>query len=302
MSQSIIEKQDLPECIKRLKAQRQLYADAKVWSGLQMILSGPVAVTMTVLSMVLPQFKIWAVAWGLLVLLLDLFVFTPTAQKLRENGARVQELIDTELFRLPWQELKAGKRPELDLINKKARKFGEDPEAVQKLHGWYPAAISELPEPWGSIICQRCNVWWNAELRRHYADRIRVVMWLVAIGVLIAGIYRSMSLPDVLIYSVLPMLPALRLGYQQITEQRSAAERLDKLREHAEKLLAEAGKTTDTATLQQKSRELQDEIFEMRRKNPPTFDFMYWRHRDEHTDLMNRTTEDLVTQVKRALA
>jgi len=92
---SIINKQNLPSQIEMLAAQRNLYSTAKNIIGTQMILGGPVAVCATLIGITYPVTKGYVALWGLLILFIDLVIFTPWQKKLRENGAKVQELFLT---------------------------------------------------------------------------------------------------------------------------------------------------------------------------------------------------------------
>ena len=49
------------------------------------------------------------------------------------------------------------------------------------------------------------------------------------------------------------------------------------------------------------SRNLQDEIFENRRKAPPVLDFIFKRLRDEYEASMNHAAEHYVSEAKAAL-
>ena len=93
------------------------------------------------------------------------------------------------------------------------------------------------------------------------------------------------------------MAAAYVLGYRQITEHREAAERLDKLKDHAEKLWSDAIAGAPAAELQIKARFLQDEIFDGRKKNPPIFDFIFRWFRDENETQMNKGAEAFVKEI-----
>lgn len=60
---SIIQKQELPENIELLAAQRNLYSRAKNIIGLQMMLSGPIAVSAAILTIARPDMKGYVALW-----------------------------------------------------------------------------------------------------------------------------------------------------------------------------------------------------------------------------------------------
>ena len=73
-----------------------------------------------------------------------------------------------------------------------------------------------------------------------------------------------------------PVLPAVKLGVQQYREHNQAADSLDRQKEYCGRAWrsAMAGNAT-VAELEAQSRELQDEIFEHRRRNPLVPDRIY---------------------------
>ena len=92
------------------------------------------------------------------------------------------------------------------------------------------------------------------------------------------------------------------LGMRQFTEHIEAATRLEKLKDHAEKLWNEAlsGKKSPMY-LTTASRGLQDEILEGRKRNPLVFDAIFTRLRREYEVQMNHGAAELVADAKRKL-
>lgn len=295
---SIVQKQNLPKHLEKLAAQRNLYSTAKRVIGTQMILSGPVAIGVTVLSIVFPETKGYVALWGLVVLFFDLAIFIPWQKKLRENGAKVQELFDCCVLDISWNEIKVGKKPEPEMIHERAAMFGSDAIELAKLKDWYPVSIQSVPVQWGSIICQRTNVWWDSKLRRRYAATVFGILVIVTLSLIGYGIYRHKDILEFIAYLAAPMASAYVLGYRQITEHRDAADRLDKLRDHAERLWGEAIGGASIVSLQSKVRLLQDGIFDGRKRNPPIFDFIFKWFRNENEVQMNKGAEALIAEAK----
>lgn len=264
-----------------------------------MILSGPVAICATLLGIAHPEIKGYVALWGLGVLFFDMVIFTPWQKNLLDSGAKVQELFDCSVLDLPWNEIKTGKKPGPELIHERAAKFGSDTNKITALKNWYPVGVQNVPVQWGSIICQRTNVWWDSKLRRRYAATIFGILIIVTISLIGYGIHKHINLLEFIAYIVAPMASAYVLGYRQITEHHNAADRLDKLKDHAEKLWAEAIGGEGIATIQTKARLLQDEIYDGRKRNPPIFDFIFRLLRNENEMLMNKGAEALIAQVRK---
>lgn len=295
---NIVQKQELPENIELLAAQRNLYSRAKNIIGLQMMLSVPVAICAAITTIVKPELKGYMALWGILVVVFDLFVFTPWVKKLRDSAARIQELFDTKVLGLDWNEISVGKKPEPELVHEEARKHGLNEENIAGLRQWYPIIIDKVPEVFGVIISQRSNVWWDCKMRRRYALFLRVFLVCIALGLVGYGLYEKKDMFEFLAYIVAPLASTYVFGYRQMMEHGDAADRLDKLRELVEKIWTDAKSGKDAESLKQKCRTLQDQIFDHRKRNPPIFDFLFKWFRDGNEELMNKGAKALVAELE----
>lgn len=295
---SIIQRQEMPESIELLAAQRNLYSKAKNIIGFQMMLSVPIAICAAITTIMKPELKGYVALWGILVVVFDLFVFTPWVKKLRDNAARVQEVFDTKVLGLEWNEISVGKKPEREMIHEEAQKHGLADEEISGLRKWYPIVVDQVPEIFGIIISQRSNVWWDARMRRKYTFSIRVILVGIALGLIGYGLYEKKDIFEFLAYIIAPLASTYVFGYRQMMEHGDAADRLDKLKELSEKIWADAVAGKDVGALKLKCRTLQDQIFDHRKKNPPIFDFLFRWFRDDNEILMNKGAEALVTEVK----
>lgn len=282
--------------LDKLAAQRQIYATAKLVIGTQLILGGLVSVVLAFLGFKFPAIKNGVALWGLTVLIMDLVFLTPYQKRLRQSAAQIQEDFDCDVLQVPWHELKAGKKPDRELISEQAKKYARWAHRMPPLSDWYSICIQPLPLHWGRIVCQRTNCWWDSKLRRRYAFCVGLTLSILAI---IFGWYSfsvPMTLEDAVIKIFIPLAPIFTVGYRQIVEHREAADRLDKLKLHAEKLWSEALAGASLAKMQTDARALQDEIFDGRKRNPPIFDILFRWLRNDQEDLMNKGAEALVVE------
>ena len=298
LSMNINQLQNAGDQIDMLAAQRQLYSSAKIVIGTQMILAGPLAMGATFLGIFYPEFKNYASLWGVTVLAVDIALLNPLQKKLRGQGALVQEAFDTKVLDIAWNEIKVGQRPEPELIHEQARKFGSGAQKRDKLKNWYPVGVQQLPVRWGSIVCQRANVWWDSTLRRRYANTTMTMLVLLAIALIWLAFNRDMNITDFVMKIVIPMAALYKLGVSQFVDHRDAADRLDKLKDHAEKLWSDAINGAELDELKVKSRRLQDEIYDGRKRNPPVFDKVFWMFRDDHEQQMNKGASVLIQEAK----
>jgi hypothetical protein len=293
----IIERQELAENLELLAAQKNVYSRAKNIIGIQVILSVPAAISAVIIAIMKPELKGYVALWGILVVIFDLFIFTPWIKRLRDNAARIQELFDTKVLGLDWSEISVGKKPDPEVIHEEANKHGLKEKNISGLKNWYPIIIDSVPEIFGIVICQRSNVWWDARMRRKYALYMRIFLVSIAMGLIGYGLYEKKDMFDFLAYLVTPLASTYIFGYRQMVEQNAAADRLDKLKEISEKIWSDALSGEEPSTLKTKSRALQDQIFKHRKENPPIFDFLFKWFRDGNELLMNKGAETLVKEV-----
>lgn len=297
----ISEAQNAEKQLQRLAAQRQLYATAKHVFGCQVILAGPVAIAGAVFVLLRPEFKVYVASWGVIVALCDLFWLADLQKSLRGDAARIQEAFDCDVLGLKWNDLKAGRHPDPELVKAQSKKYEKWAGTMPELRDWYSRRVDDLPLHVGRIICQRTNCWWDSTQRRLYAG------WLVGIVVLIFVVVCGLSLvggltiETLLMKGVIPLAPALLIALRQFKEQREAASRLDKLKDHCNKIWNGALAGRSKRALTEMSRSLQDEILENRRKAPPVLDFVFRIFRDEYEAGMNYAAEHYVSEAKEAL-
>src|SRR5688500_11900089 len=279
---SIPTDQNTERQLQRLAAQRQLYATAKTVFAWQVFISGPVAVGLAFSVIVFPSLKGFAALWGILMTLCDIARLTPWQKRLRGSAARTQELFDCDVLRLPWDELKAGKPPDPELVKEQAEKYKVWAATMPPLSDWYAKEVGCLPLHVARLVCQRSNCWWDAKQRRRYAITVIVCVAAIFVTVLFLAMGNGFTIEDFVLKVAAPLSPALLLGYRQFTEQMETATRLDKLKEHAERVWADALSGKPEAEVTARARGLQDEILENRRRSPPVFDALFKRLRQEY--------------------
>lgn len=293
--------QNTDKQLHRLAAQRQLYATAKQVFVWQAIIAGPVAITGAVFVLLRPEFKVYVASWGLLVACCDLFWLTPWQKSLRGAAARIQEAFDCDVLGLKWNNLKAGKHPDPELVKAQSTKYEKWADTMPTLKNWYSPRADELPLHIGRIICQRSNCWWDSTQRRHYAAWLVGIVALIFVVVCGLALSVGASLESLLLKGILPLAPALLIALRQFSEQREAADRLDKLKDHCDTLWKDALSGKSKSALTDMSRNLQDEILDNRRKAPPVLDFIFKRLRNEYEASMNHAADHYVTEAKAAL-
>lgn len=293
--------QNEPKQIQRLAAQRYLYSTAKRVFGAQLILAGPMAIGLSLLLVVTPEMKVYAVFYGVFVSILDVFWLTPRQKQLREYAAKIQETFDCEVLQLPWNDFKVGKRVDPELVKEQAEEYAKKSGSLPPLTNWYAPIVGTLPLEVARIVCQRANCWWDSQQRRRYAGWVIAGVVFASISMLALGLIGGLTVEKLLLTVIAPLFPALILGIRQYSEQMEAAARLDKLKEHAERLWSDAFNHLATFDLLAKSRSLQDEIFENRKRSPLMFDWIFRRLRNDYEVQMNHGAQDFTEEAERRL-
>ncbi|MBI2818770.1 MAG: hypothetical protein HYX73_02220 [Acidobacteria bacterium] len=301
MAQAITIEQNTTKQLERLAAQRQLYARAKNIQGWQMILSVPAVIAWSLAVVTIPFLKVWAALWGAVLTILDILWLNPWQRSLKRKAAKVQEQFDCDVLQMDWDDFKVGRKPDAELILNAADQLPQKEAELQKLRDWYPSAVESLPIHLGRIVCQRANCWWDADLRRRYANWRLIALGLMCTIVVILSLVGGFTLEKFILAALVPLMPAIILGLRQSREHREAAERADRLKAASEDLwqLALSSNATDEQ-LSQRSRQLQDAIYEHRSNSPLIFDWIYNRLRRSYEELMNKAAVILVQEAVQA--
>jgi len=282
--------------LDRLAAQRSLYSKAKQVQAWQLVLSVPCVIVWSFVVLAFPALRSYAALWGIVITLLDSVALDRWQKNLKERAATVQELFDCDVLGLTCPELK-GQRPDAELIAEQSSRYrGTDPE-YKAIRDWYAPAVGSLPIHLGRLVCQRSSCWWDAKLRRRYAVSVLIALGIFSTLIIVISLQQGTSLENLILTGITPLMPAITLAIKQFSEHNEAAARADRLKDYSEKLWREAvhGRLTVEEVTSQ-SRQLQDEIFDHRRRSPLIFDWIYQRLRDKHEELMNTGAEALVEE------
>lgn len=284
--------------LQKLAAQRQIYAIVKTIIGYQFIFSGPVTILFMLLALFFPECKVYVALWGVLLFLLDILFLSKWQKDLKAKAALIQEKFDCEVLSIPWNSLKIKDGIDHELIKNYSDKYNKSNTNMPTVRDWYPVSVNELPLTLGRIVCQRSNCWWDSSQRRSYANFLALSLLVVVFSMLLIGVLNHLTLEDFLLIIAVPTMPVITLVARQFSEHKEAADRLDKLREYTDKLWSDALNQADSASFLNKSRNLQDEIFEGRKRNPPVFDWIFKHLRNEHEDQMNHCSDLLVEEAR----
>lgn len=204
---NIINKQDDTDCIRYLKAQRVAYDHAKNYQFIDLI-SIIIAIAPTILIWYIPEKSTeltegqpsfdpleiliaFGVVWTLISVYTDIYRI-----KKAKIGATIQEMFDTELFRIPWNKVLVGKKIVISKIIELSRDYSKE-----DLKGWYSTEIKEnLPHNIGVLLCYKCNAIWGNGQRDKF---IRALNWAFFLyyGIMISfSISQNTGIYDIVIW------------------------------------------------------------------------------------------------------
>lgn len=283
--------------LDRLAAMRSLYSKAKRIQAWQLILSVPCVIAWSFSILVFPGLRVYEAMWGIAITIVSSVALDRWQATLKEKAAKVQEQFDCDVLQMDWPDLKAGARPDAEIIAEHSAHYrGVDPD-YKGVRNWYARVVGSLPMHLARLVCQRSSCWWDAKLRRRYAVWVLITLGVFSALVITLGLLKGATLADFVLAGIMPLMPAITLAIRQFYEHNDAAARADKLKECAERLWSESVRNTVSSDgIAVLSRQLQDEIFEHRRRSPLILDWIYERLRNHDEDLMNKGAEALVAE------
>jgi hypothetical protein len=285
-------RQNSPESLERLRASSHYYGIAKTILGWQFGLSVLGALATSVLVAVVPDAKIWGVLYSILVALADALWLDPWQGRLRTLGAKVQETFDAGLFGFPWRRLQAGARPGPEELIAAARRFDGNED---HLKDWYPPAAGRVPRPFDTLICQRINVWWDAELRRKVGFRIIAVLVVSVVAVVVIGVVARQTTEQLVLTTLAPLLPVLLWCVRESRRQFDAAKKLESIKDAITAAWAEAQQNPEGADL--RAVEIQSAIFDHRSRHPLIFNWVHRLFRPEGQETMTQMADRLEVEL-----
>jgi len=203
----ITQTQNEAKFIEYLKAQRVAYSQCKIYQVFDVI-SVLMAIVLPIIGMYRTDIVNYLGAFGVLWTIIYL-VTENYRKKKTEQGAKIQEQFDTELFEIPWNEILCKNKVNTDTKIDLAKEYkGND------LSNWYSLEVdSSLPKSIAIILCQRINFSWELKLRKRFVTFL--IILLVAYYGIFVGFFVSKNIGfyDILLL-IAPSLSFLIYGVQ----------------------------------------------------------------------------------------
>ena len=267
-----------------LLAQRRLYSNAKKFFTGRTIVSTSLAIGGPLVTTAWPTLTGYVGSFAVAYLVLDHFLLQHLENAKKSLAASLQELFDTRVLDLPWNEAVAGPKPPMEEVASAIR--GATGAEYAPLRNWYSESVAFVDERFGKVLCQRSNLYWGTGLRGKYKALLLAVIFMV-LGVLLSiGYYLDLSLGQFVAGILFPCLPLLELIIRQIREHSQTASETKDLIGKIDPVIDALCSGNKPANLDTLLRTFQDEIFRHRKNCPLVLDWLYWRLRTKQEEEM----------------
>ena len=298
---SISERQNQQQQINRLKAQRTLYDEVRKIKMIRLFGTVVLNAFWVYYATITWHSELIVVAGSGSIMLLEYLTEVFWQEKRHKKAVLVQELFDTEVLQLPWNEDHSliGCRPLADEVDRWAGRYNEERYKNAPLQDWYSKKVDAIPLPYARLCCQKSNIDWDVQLRKHYiAGYLALVVGVVVLMGLAIYLWGLDEIQKLWLF-IAAALPVARMGWEESKNNLKAIENLKNIREKInrkwnEVLNGEASEEEVTAS----ARVWQDEIFRHRLLSPVLPRFLYKRKRSEDEAAMNSSSGALAEEMQ----
>jgi hypothetical protein len=297
MVNDIPQRQNDAANLKLLRAQRQMYAQAKLLLILQVVVTVILPVSAAIAVIFVPSIKALTAACGFVAVLLDAIVLDRLQKNTKKVAAKIQEMFDCNVLRLEWDDFSVGARPEPETMHDAIAASEKTSKA--DLKNWYPVVVGDVEEHLARIVCQRTNLVYDAELRRRFGNWTLILGIAISAILFVVGVALQLPMDRLMLTVVVPIVPVLVWGIREYYRQKDAADASDRLRQQVRTLWDKAVTSRySESECTVRSRLLQNAIHDRRASAPLLLDSVYRRLRPNLESKMDFSAEELVMQVK----
>lgn len=211
----------------------------------------------------------WAVLYATLVV--------PWSNRYLRVSATLQEMFDVALFNLPWNQVAVGDPLSEDDVSRLSRRFRRN---ADRLRDYY--LVADVRAPYDVLFCMEQNLAWGPRVRRRFANAVvaLAVVWSAA-GIALAigaGSTVGMLVTHWFVPSLGMLLLCLDIFRAQVSISRERTRVVELLRATIDNPAAPALANDQTFTLF--ARQVQDVLFQLRRRQPRVPTWFFWRFHD----------------------
>lgn len=224
---TIATKQNEKNTIEYLAAGRKLYTRAKVLRGIKFFIGVFLIVILALAQLKFPEIE--EVSYALVIISVVALIAEPIIDwrisVYKEQGAKMQQCFDNDLFGFSWNESVCGKRPTED----KVYDCCKGKQVNKRLYDWYVGIDAELDEDLAILLCQNQNGSYDRHLRERYTIMCLICAVLLVAGVIWTALKKDATLFNILVYGVVPSTPIINWFISIFTSYFNDKEDLDHL-------------------------------------------------------------------------
>ncbi|MBO7604605.1 MAG: hypothetical protein J6S97_09360 [Bacteroidales bacterium] len=215
----IIEHQNDQTILDKLSAQRNLYKAAKRWKALRLVLCVILIVVLAMVRVFSPDISWVGIALTSLTFVSLLIgpVLDYIISNKRNLAARIQQLLETELYGLDWNHHLWGSKPSYENVyDHKSSKI------PPRLHDWFKVGIGDIQDINTAILlCQRDCLKYDSYLRRRYFQLCIIVAIVFSVCIIVCGAIRQNDWVAFITFSLIPMTPTARWLLSVILDEKN---------------------------------------------------------------------------------
>jgi hypothetical protein len=290
---SIAERQLDPQMIDVQKAAAVVHRRVQTFEGSRTLVALALA-ALGVVSILVPRLSQFAAVSGFVWTLVLAAIVGPVLRRQLRQAVVLQEMFDTQVFRLPWNSGLSDEpvlHAEVRRLARRLRSGGKRERSI--LLGWYDTT-GDLAYPLDVLVCQEQNVGWDLRLRDRYRLLVGVLLTLWITAGAAVGILGNLVLEQLLLSWYFPSLPALAIGCEVFADQTEIVAQKRRLTHVLGRILGDRSDKPaaerDSRQTVQAARQVQDGIFVCRLLTPrvPNLVYSLFKNRDE-TDFGHQT-------------
>lgn len=288
--------------VRLLAAPKAIYSWAKMIFGFQLVLSGPVIIVLSFLSIYDSIFVSITNAYSVLLSFLGVLFFSENITKYKEMAASVQEEFDCRVFRIPWNRVMVSERLTPEQINGWSKNVIENNEKKNKVLNWYKDFPEVFPYHAARIVAQKYNTNWDMDLRNSFSNTLNFVSYLLIIAILSISLINNMSVSG-LFQVLLPVLPMTILLVSFYDDNKKAIKNLGGLKNELDEAWSDIlHSKRRVEELEYIARSVQDSIYLHRSSSPLIFDWFYdlksKQQQDNADCLVEQLAEEYISSQK----
>jgi hypothetical protein len=287
--------------IDLLAAQRQMYSEAKSSSNYQFAICVILPILLLFLKTTVPSNSIYLgliILLPLFIIILNQYYFERIIKDKKEKAARIQELFDTNVLQIKWNnELCGSKEIAARNIRFTAQKYKTKNESLENLLNWYPKEYAMVDLSAGRVMCQMVNTSWDVQIRTAFQNFLKLLFMGCILLICVISIGLNKTFIETLISIIAPLFPITFYIFKRYLENQDTIVRLEKLSDKAEKLWEQLlNSVNEKIDIEKNSRQLQNEIYKYRSSAFLIWDWFYLRNRTKQENNMNDTAKLVVVE------